>query len=56
MRAARRREGVKMYRVEWTDQKGKKKHDDAILKKTAENYARLLMLAHGYKATIRELK
>lgn len=45
-----------MYRIEWTNQRGTKKSEDVILKKTAESYARLLMLAHGYKATIRELK
>ena len=45
-----------MWRIEWTNQNGKKKSEDVILKKTAEAYARLLMKAHGYKATIRELK
>ena len=48
--------GVKMYRIEWTNQSGKKKFADVVLKKTADDYKRLLMKAHGYKATIRELK
>ena len=45
-----------MYRVEWTNQSGKKKFADVILKKTADDYAKLLWLAHKYKATVRELK